>query len=113
MPRRKKQEWDDRPVPAPATTVEGRENQLVALAVDLAEKQMREGTASAAVITHYLKLGSTREQKEIELLKEKTALMAAQVEESRNRQQSSELFEEALAAMRSYQGHESEDEYDD
>lgn len=44
----------------PATTPEARENQLIALAVDLAEKQMREGTASAQVITHYLKLGSTK-----------------------------------------------------
>ena len=44
----------------PALTPEARENQLVSLAVDLAEKQLREGTASSQVITHYLKLGSTK-----------------------------------------------------
>ena len=44
----------------PALTPEARENQMISLAVDLAEKQLMEGTASSQVITHYLKLGSTK-----------------------------------------------------
>lgn len=36
----------------PALTPEARENQLISLASDLAEKQLREGTASSQVITH-------------------------------------------------------------
>ena len=52
----------------PATTPEARENQMIALAVDLAERQLLEGTASSQVITHYLKLGSTKERIEKEIL---------------------------------------------
>ena len=52
----------------PALTPEARENQLISLAVDLAEKQLQEGTASSQVITHYLKLGSTKEKIEKEIL---------------------------------------------
>ena len=54
----------------PATTPEGREKQLIALATDLAEKQLREGTASSQVITHYLKLGSSKDKIERDILKE-------------------------------------------
>ena len=61
----------------PATTPEARENQLIALAVDLAEKQLIEGTASSQVITHYLKLGSTKERIEREILEKQKALIEA------------------------------------
>lgn len=56
----------------PALTPEARENQMISLAVDLAEKQLMEGTASSQVITHYLKLGSTKERLEKEKLKKRT-----------------------------------------
>ena len=59
----------------PALTPEARENQLVALAVDLAEKQLREGTASSQVITHYLKIGSTKERIEKEILEKQKDLI--------------------------------------
>ena len=52
----------------PATSVEARENQLISLAVDLAERQLSEGTASSQVITHYLKLGTTKDRLEKEKL---------------------------------------------
>ena len=61
----------------PAITPEARENQLISLAVDLAERQLREGTASSQVITHYLKLGSTREKLERERLEEENKLLRA------------------------------------
>jgi len=90
----------------PATTPEGREHQLVRLAVDLAEKQIREGTVSAAVLTHYVKLGSSREfleqqriAMEIELLKEKQK----QIERG---DRIEALYSEALSAMRTYSGQE-------
>ena len=63
-----------------ATTPEARENQLVSLAVDLAEKQLREGTASSQVISHYLKLGTSREQLEQERLRRENKLLEARVE---------------------------------
>ncbi len=102
--------------PRRGTTPEGRERQLVALAVDLAEQQMRDGTASAQVITHFLKLGSSREsleQKrlefEIEMTKAKTAQIASQ-------ELTEQRMQEALDAMTKYKTGrtpEQEKRYDD
>ena len=64
----------------PALTPEARENQLISLAVDLAERQLLEGTASSQVITHYLKLGSTKERLEKEKLIEENKLLRAKTE---------------------------------
>lgn len=100
----------------PATTPEGRENQLVSLAVELAERQMREGTASAQVITHYLKLGTTREKLEQERLAAENELLKAKVEALASSARVEELYKEALDAMRSYAGQEpvyTEIPYDD
>lgn len=88
----------------PATTPEGRENQMIALAVNLAEKQMLEGTASAQVISHYLKLGSSREQLEKERIQHENELMAVKKDAIANAQNMESLFSEAISAMRSYQG---------
>lgn len=97
----------------PATTPEARENQLIALAVDLAEKQLSNGTASSQVMTHFLKLGSSRDRIERENLKEKNKLLKAQTEAIRSEKRVEELYEEALNAMRSYSGQdEVYDDYD-
>lgn len=96
-----------------ATTPEGRENQLVSLAVDLAEKQLREGTASAQVISHYLKLGSTREQLEQERLMAEVKLQNAKVEALAATSRIEELITDAIAAFRSYSGEEPPPEVDD
>lgn len=90
----------------PAETVEGREAQLVSLAVDLAEKQLVEGTASAQVISHYLKLGSTREQLEQERLSRENLLLAARIEQIESGKRIEELYATALEAMRTYSGQE-------
>ena len=66
--------------PRRARTTEGRENQLISLAIDVAEKQLREGTASSAVITHYLKLGTAKEKLERAKLEQETELLKARVE---------------------------------
>lgn len=97
----------------PATTPEARENQLIALAVDLAEEQLREGKASSQVITHYLKLGSTKERIEKEILVQQKALIQAKTEAIHSGKKVEELYKNALNAMRSYSGQEkSEEEYD-
>lgn len=88
----------------PATTPEARENQLISLAADLAEKQMADGTASAQVITHFLKLGSTREQLEQERLRHETELLKARVEGAASAKNVEALMGEALDAFRSYSG---------
>lgn len=88
----------------PATTPEARENQLISYAVDLAEKQLLEGSASAQVISHYLKLGSSREKLEQQRMALETELMQAKIESMASAQRVEALYSEALNAMRSYSG---------
>lgn len=92
----------------PATTLEGRENQLISLASDLAEKQMTDGTASSQVITHFLKLGSTREKLEQQKLLKENLLLAAKVDALAATKRIEELYKQALNAMRTYAGQEVE-----
>lgn len=94
----------------PATTPEARENQLISLAVDLAEKQLIEGTATSQVITHYLKLGSTKEKLEKEILKKQKELMEAKTEALKSTKRVEELYANALEAMRNYSGNYTTDQ---
>lgn len=94
----------------PATTPEQRENQMISLAVDVAEEQMRRGTASAQVITHYLKLATTREKLEQERLKRENELLTAKVESLQSSARIEELYDKAIAAMREYSGQPPEEE---
>lgn len=96
----------------PATTPENRESQLISMATDLVEKQLQDGSASAQVITHYLKLGSTRERLEQERLARENELLRAKVETLASGKRSEELYEAALNAMRKYAGQD-EEFYDD
>ena len=88
----------------PATTPEGRENKIVSDAMDLAEKQIRKGTASSQVITHFLKLGSTRERLEQQRLEHENELTRVKIEALESQKRVEELYLEALQAMRSYAG---------
>lgn len=88
----------------PASSPEERENQLISLASDLAEKQLTNGTASSQVITHFLKMASTREQLEQERLKRENLLLSAKVEQIASSQRVEELYAEAIRAMRIYSG---------
>lgn len=103
----------------PATTPEARENQLIALAVDLAEKQLIEGTASSQVITHYLKLATTKERLEREILEKQKELIEAKTENLQSAKRIEELYANAINAMRQYSGQgeecdeEENDDYDD
>ena len=95
----------------PALTPEAREDQMISLAVDLAEQQLRDGTASSQVITHYLKLGSTKERIEKEILEKQKELISAKTESMKSAQRVEELYTNALNAMRNYSGHGDSDEY--
>jgi hypothetical protein len=88
----------------PATTPEARENQLINKAVDLAERQLADGTASAQVITHYLKLGSSREKLEQERLARENELLEAKREAMASAARVEELYSAAIGAMRAYAG---------
>ena len=94
--------------PAPSRTLEGRENQMISLATNLAEKQIIEGTASSQVITHYLKLGTTRERLEQTRLENEVALLETKRESIESAKRTEELFADALRAMKSYQGGDEE-----
>lgn len=87
---------------APARTDEAREKEMINLAIDLAEEQLRNGTASAQVITHYLKLGSTKEKIEKEMIKEQKKLLEAKTEALKSAKRVEELYQNALDAMRAY-----------
>src|SRR5574344_2898100 len=89
----------------PARTPEARENQMISLAIDLAEKQLQEGTASSQVITHYLKLGSTKERIEREILEKQKELITARTESLQSAKKIEELYANAITAMRNYSGH--------
>lgn len=99
--RRRNSEGKSRHRP-PATTPEARENQLVSAAIDLAEQQISNGTASAQVITHFLKLGSTRERLEQQRLEHENELTRVRIEAIESQKRVEELYMEALQAMRSY-----------
>ena len=94
----------------PALSPEARENQMIALATDLAEQQLLNGTASSQVITHYLKLGSTKERIEKEILEKQQDLIEAKTENLKAAQRIEELYSNALEAMRRYSGQAYEDE---
>lgn len=88
----------------PALTPEARENQLISLAMDVAEQQLIEGTASSQVVAHFLKLGSTRGRMEREKLRRENELLKAKTESLQSAQRTEELYENALKAMKSYSG---------
>ena len=97
----------------PGITPEAREDQLISYAIDLAEKQLLEGTASSQVITHYLKLGSTKERIEKEILEKQKELIEAKTENLKSAKKIEELYENALNAMRNYSGNGSNDDEED
>lgn len=96
----------------PARTPEAREKQMINLAIDLAEKQLREGKASSQVITHYLKLGTTKEKIERDILEKQRDLLEAKTEALKSAAKIEELYEDAIKAMREYNG-SSEEETDE
>ena len=87
-----------------ARTDESREKQVINLAFDLAEKQLEEGTASSAVITHFLKMGSARNKEEIKNLKEQNKLLIAKVGQIASQKDNEQIAKDALAALKGYSG---------
>lgn len=95
----------------PALTPEARENQLIALATDLVEQRLLDGTASSQETTYFLKQGSMKTKLEMEKLKEENALLKAKTENLQSQKRVEELYMEALNAMKSYAGQGEPDEY--
>lgn len=93
----------------PAITPEGREDQMIAYAINLAEEQLRNGTASSQVITHYLKLGSMKEKYEKKKLQEEIKLLEAKTEAIKADREKNELYAQVIEAIRTYTPHGAED----
>lgn len=109
-PRNKPSESYNQP---PGTSLESRENQLILLATNLAEKMLMEGTAPAQIVAHYLKLASTREKLEQERLRNENELAKAKTDSYKSSKHSEELYQEALEAFRTYGGHGDDEDYKD
>lgn len=92
----------------PALTPEAREKQMISLAMDCAEQQLRDGTASSQVICHFLKLASSKEKLEKERLEEENKLLRAKAEALKSAETSEELYRNAIKAFSRYGGHGSE-----
>lgn len=113
MAKRKPDEPIEQPKSLPPVlTVEGRENQLIAAAYDLAEKRILEGTASSQELTYFLKMGSSKTKLENEKLKEEVTHLRAKTSALEAQVSNEALLEKALKAFRSYRG-EYEDEGED
>ena len=94
----------------PAISPEARENQMISLAIDLAEKQLIEGTASSQVITHYLKLASSKDRLEREILEKQKDLIVAKTTSITDGKRYDEMYQQAIAAMKRYNGRDYEDD---
>lgn len=101
-----------KPKHRPAFSPEARENQLIALAYDVAEERLRDRTATSQEVVHFLRLGSIKERKELELMEQKIKLDTAKTEALQSAKRIEELYTNAIAAFKSYRSQESEDEYD-
>lgn len=95
----------------PAMSLEARENQLIALAMDRAEEKLRDGTASSQLITEFVKRGSTKAKIEKEVLEEQRELMVAKKEALQSAKRVEELYTNAIDAIRKYAGQGDPDDY--
>ena len=94
----------------PALTPEARENQMIALAVDLVEQRLLDGTASSQETTHFLKLGSMKNRLEMEKLQEENRLLKARTKALESSERVEKLYSEAIKAMRRYSGQGGDDD---
>ncbi len=101
-----------KPLPRPAVTPEGRENQLISLAVDEAERLMRDHIAPAQVLVHFLKLATGREKLERQKIQNENLLLSAKVQQISDAARVEGLMIEAIEAMRKYSGNFVEEDYD-
>lgn len=105
MPARKAQPLD-KPIPPPAKTIEGRNDQLTSAAYDLVEKRIYDGTASAQETVHFLRQGSPAQQHLMEKLRAENGLLVARVAEMEARTNRDDIYDKALKAFRGYSGQE-------
>lgn len=96
----------------PALSPENRESQLIALAMDRAEQQLIDGTASSQVITHFLKLGTAKAELENEKLKKENAMLEAKKKSYDSAEETKELYDKVIRALKDYGGHGDDADYE-
>lgn len=94
-------------------TPEEKENYLINLAIDLVEKQLIEGTATSQVISHFLRLATTREKLENEKLRSDLRVAEAKINQINMQENISALYNDAIEAMKSYRGENVGEQYDE
>lgn len=97
----------------PSRSPEARENELIALAYEEAEKRLRSGTASSQIITTLLNMASSKAQLEMEKIRSDLRVAEAKIRQIDDQESSKELYEEAIKAFRNYNGYDSEEDLDD
>lgn len=97
----------------PASSPAERENRVISMAYDEAERRIKDGTATSQLLTHFLKLGSTREELEQQRLMGEVELLTKKVEDMASNARIEELYEGAIEAMRSYRGEPPAEKHDD
>jgi YD repeat-containing protein len=98
---------------APGKTIQSRENQIIRLAYDEAERRIKAHTASSQEITHFLKQGSTIALLEKARLEQENLLLQAKTDQLKSQKRVEELYANALAAMRTYSGQEGQEDEED
>ena len=88
----------------PALTPEAEENQCIHLV---------DGTASSQVIVHFLKLGSSKEKIEKEILERQKELITAKTDQIHSTKQTGDLYADAARALSTYQGQSDDEEFYD
>lgn len=88
-----------------ATSMEARENELISLAYDAAEKRIREGTATSQEIVHFLKLGSSTDRLQKELMESEMKLKDAKIQALESAEHLEKIYSDAIDAMKRYSGH--------
>ena len=106
---------DEESTSMPSLTPEARENELISLAYDTAEQQLRAGTASSQVITHFLKLQNEREKRDLEREKliNENKLLKAKADAYESAKEKNRMYANAIRAMGIYSGSIDEDEVQD
>lgn len=97
----------------PARTPEARENQLISLAIELVEKKLLNGTATSQEVCHFLKLASSKERKELELLSQELELKKAKTKAIQSSENIEKLYKDAMRAFSTYSGNGGDDNNDD
>lgn len=83
-------------------TAKARENHMINLAMDLAEKKLNDGTASSQIISYFLDLASPEQKLKTKMLEEQVKLVHAKTEAIESSKDMQELYRDAIKAMSEY-----------